>query len=361
MKIKALFLAVLFFFTLSCKKNETSIVEEPETTTFIKGADVGWLPQMEATGYKFYNKDGKEEDCLKILKSYGINAVRLRTFVDPSNNPQSGHCSKDETVAMAVRAKKEGMKVMINFHYSDSWADPAKQVKPKAWVNLNFTDLKKTLFDYTFDVISALKNAGVEPEWVQIGNEITPGLLLPEGDSGKNFPQLVELLNSGYEAVKKASPNSKVILHVDQGNNNARFRWWFDEAKKNNAKYDIIGMSYYPYWLEGKPDYKTNIEDLAFNLNDMVRRYGKEVMVVEVGGEDGQDSSLSAEVNAAKIQNTHDLVAATIQKVKAVPDNKGLGVFYWEPQGARSWSHYALSAWGNDGKPTKIMDAFLEN
>lgn len=360
MKIKFFALAALVFFSFSCKKPIETTVEEPKKNEFIKGADIGWLPQMEATGYKFYNKDGNEEDLLKILKSYGINAIRLRTFVDPSDNPQSGHCSKDETAAIAVRAKKEGMKVMINFHYSDSWADPAKQVKPKAWVGMNFADLKKALHDYTFDVISTIVKAGVEPDWVQVGNEITPGLLLPEGNSNTNFSQLVELLNQGYDAVKKASPNSKVILHVDQGNNNQRFRWWFDNAKKYNAKYDIIGMSYYPYWLEGKPDYTTNIEDLAFNLKDMVHRYGKEVMVVEVGGEDGQDSRLSAEENASKIQNTHDLVAATIQKVREVPDSMGLGVFYWEPQGARSWSHYPLSAWGNDGKPTKIMDAFLE-
>lgn len=359
--MKTLFLVAMMLFAFSCKKEtETQITEKPDIQAFIKGADVGWLPQMEATGYKFYNKAGKEEDCLKILKSYGINAVRLRTFVNPSTNPQSGHCSKDEVTAMAVRAKKEGMKVMINFHYSDSWADPAKQVKPQAWVNLSFEDLKKALYDYTLDVISTLINAGVEPDWVQVGNEITPGLLLPEGDSGRNFPQLAALLNQGYDAVKKASPTSKVILHVDQGNNNARFRWWFDNATQYNVKYDIIGMSYYPYWLEGKPDYTESIEDLAFNLKDMVQRYGKAVMVVEVGGEDGQDGTLSAEKNAAKIQNTHDLVAATIQKVREVPDSMGLGVFYWEPQGARSWSHYALSAWGNDGRPTKIMDAFLE-
>ena len=259
---------------------------------------------------------------------------------------------------MAVRAKKEGMQVMINFHYSDSWADPAKQVKPKAWVNLSFIELKKALYDYTFDVMTALKNAGIQPEWVQVGNEITPGLLLPEGNADTNFSQLVELLNQGYDAVKAVSPNSKVILHVDQGNNNKRFRWWFDNAEKHKARYDIIGMSYYPYWLEGSPDYTLSIDSLGRNLNDMVSRYGKEVMVVEVGGEDGQDSRLTAEQNATKIRNTHDLVAATIQKVREVPDNKGLGVFYWEPQGARSWSRYALSAWSNDGRPTEIMDAF---
>ncbi len=358
---KYLLFSVLSFLlvVVSCKKNP-EITEEPIDTGFVKGADIGWLQQMEATGYQFYTKDGKKEDCLKILKSYGINAVRLRTWVAPSNNPQNGHCSKEETIQMAVRAKKMGLRVMINFHYSDTWADPQKQTKPKAWENLNFEGLKSALYEYTHDVVTSLIKAGVTPEWVQVGNEITPGILLPEGDSGKNFPQLVQLLNQGYDAVKAASPSSKVILHIDQGNNNSRFRWWFDNATKYDAKYDIIGMSYYPHWLTGSPDYSLSINDLGNNMKDMAERYGKEVMVVEVGGEDGQDSYYSVDKNEQKIQNSYNLVVATIQKTKEVPNNKGLGVFYWEPQGARTWSKYALSAWGNDGKPTKVMEAFLK-
>ncbi|NLA64001.1 MAG: arabinogalactan endo-1,4-beta-galactosidase, partial [Bacteroidales bacterium] len=185
----------------------------------------------------------------------------------------------------------------------------------------------------------------ITPEWVQVGNEIPSGMLYPEGHID-NWPQLVELLNMGYDAIKEASPTSQVILHVDQGNNNERFRWWFDNATKYGAKYDIIGMSYYPYWLEGKPDYTENINNLAANLKDMVARYNKDVMVVEVGGEDN------------KPQNTYDMLTAVINRVREVPNNRGLGVFYWEPQGARSWSGYALSAWGSDGKPTKALEAF---
>jgi len=317
----------------------------PSKKSFAKGADISWLPQMEAGGYKFYNDRGVEEDCFKILKERGINSIRLRTWVNPSDNPAIGHCSKEETVAMAVRAKKNGMRVMIDFHYSDSWADPSKQVKPKAWEGLNFEQLKQALYDYTFDVMTALKTAGIAPEWVQVGNETPSGMIYPEG-STDNWPQLVQLINKGYDAIKAVSPASKVILHVDQGNNNGRFRWWFDAAKAHGAKYDIIGMSYYPFWLDGNPDYTLSINDLGNNLNDMAKRYGKEVMVVEVGGED------------TKVQNTYDMLKAVIKKVKEVPENKGLGVFYWEPEGARSWSHYALSAWGEDGKPSKALDAF---
>ncbi len=313
---------------------------------FVKGADIGWLQQMEATGYKFYNDKGKEEDCLKILKDHGINTVRLRTWVNPSNDKASGHNSKAETVAMAVRAQKMGMRVMINFHYSDTWADPGKQKKPAAWEGHPFPTLLKDVYDYTFDVMSDLKKAGVTPEWVQVGNETPGGMIYPEG-STKNWPQLAQLINKGHDAIKAVSPRSKVILHLDQGNNKQRFRTWFDSATVHGAKYDIIGLSYYPWWLEGKPDYTLSINDLGENMNELAARYGKEVMVVEVGGEDTQP------------QNTYDMLVAVIQKTKAVPNGKGLGVIYWEPQGARSWSRYPLSAWGSDGRPTKAMDAFL--
>ncbi len=239
-RIHVILLSVILL--AGCSKEGTS--QNLPISVFAKGTDISWLPQMEATGYKFYSDNGVEEDCFKILKGHGINSIRLRTFVNPSDDKASGHCSKEETVAIAVRAQKWGMKVMINFHYSDTWADPGHQKKPKAW-------------------------------------------------EGHDFPT-------------------------------------------------------YPFWLEGKPDYTLSVDDLGKNLNDMVSRYGKEVMVVEVGGEDN------------KVQNTYDMLIAVLKKVKEVPNGKGLGVFYWEPQGARSWSHYGLCAWGDDGKPTKAMDAFLE-
>jgi arabinogalactan endo-1,4-beta-galactosidase len=336
---------VILIVSVACRNTED--VEEVVHDNFAKGADISWLPQMEASGYIFYNDNGEPEDCFKILKDHGINSVRLRTWVNPSDNPQSGHCSRNETVEMAKRAKSWGMKVMINFHYSDSWADPGKQNKPKDWEGLNFEELKQALYDYTYDVMDELNKEGISPEWVQLGNEIPSGMIHPEGHTD-NWAQLVQLLNKGYDAVKSVSPSSKIILHVDQGNNNERFRWWFDNAEKHGAKYDIIGMSFYPWWLEGKPDYKEIIDDLGNNLSDMANRYNKDVMVVEVGGEDVQPN------------NTYNMLRAVIQKVREVPNNKGLGVFYWEPQGARSWSHYALSAWGEDGRPTKAMDAFLE-
>ena len=327
----------------SCSKSQTTDPTPIITNTFAKGADVGWLSQMEATGYRFYDADGTEKNGLQLLKDRGMNTIRLRVFVNPSNDRINGHCSKDETVAMAVRAKNLGMRIMIDFHYSDTWADPAHQTKPAAWANHTFSTLLTDVYNHTFEVLTALKTAGVTPEWVQVGNEIPGGMLWPEGNY-TNFGQLAQLLNKGYDATKAIDPSIKVIIHIDQGNNNSRFRWFFDNARTNNVKYDVIGLSYYPYWLNS--DYTVTIADLQNNLNDMVTRYNKEVMVVEVGG----DYTL--------VQNTKDMLTATINAVRNVPNQKGLGVIYWEPEGEKTWSGYQLNCWQSNGKPSTALDAF---
>lgn len=338
--ITVFFIAFLF---------NSSVFSEETTTNavFANGGDISWLPEMEKeSNFQFYNDNGVAQDCFQILKDHGINTIRLRTWVNPNMTDwKNGHCSTAETVAMAVRAQKWGMRVMIDFHYSDTWADPSHQVKPAAWVGHDFATLLNDLYNYTYGVMTALNTAGVTPEWVQVGNETSGGMVYPEG-STSNWSQLAQLINKGYDAVKAVSPTTKVILHIDQGNNNSRFRNWFDNAKSYGAKYDVIGMSYYPYWLSGSPDYTLSINNLGANLNDMVTRYGKEVMVVEVGGLD---------TNA---QNTYEMLTAVINKVKVVPNNSGLGVIYWEPEGARSWSGYALSAWGSNGRPTIALNAF---
>lgn len=338
--------AMLSSFTLMDK---STIAKASEVNVnFAKGADVGWLPQMEASGFVLKNDDGNQQDVLEILKEHGIDSIRLRTWVNPSNDPQSGHCSTEETVKMAERAKNMGFKIMIDFHYSDSWADPGQQNTPAAWKNDDLSQMKTHLYDYTYDVMTKLKAVGVAPEWVQVGNEINPGMLLPMG-SLTTPSNLAELINSGYDAVKSVSPGTKVIIHRANGYDNVGFRNLFDKLEANGTKYDIIGVSYYP---EG--DYTSSIDALGNNLNDMASRYGKEIMVVEVGGDCSIDEV-----------NVHNMVVAVENKVLAVPNGKGIGVFYWEPEGAKSWSGYSWSAWNgyngteNDGKPTKALDAFL--
>ncbi|RAR74253.1 glycoside hydrolase family 53 protein [Flavobacterium aciduliphilum] len=344
-------LSILFLglFVISCSHAQSATelpTPSPTPTSFAKGADIGWLSQMEATGYYFYDTDGTQKTCLQLLKDRGINTIRLRVWVNPSSDKINGHCSKAETVAMAVRAKNMGMRIMIDFHYSDSWADPSKQNKPAAWANDSFSQLLNDVYNHTYDVLNDLKTAGVTPEWVQIGNEIPGGMLWPEGNS-TNFSQLAQLLNKGYDATKAINSAIKVVIHLDEGNNNSKFRWFFDLATSNQVKYDVIGMSYYPYWLNS--NYTATINNLATNLNDMVSRYGKEVMVVEVGGDFTQ------------VQNTHDMLAAVLNAVKNVPNNKGLGVIYWEPEGEKSWSGYQLNCWQSNGKPSLALDAFKEN
>ncbi len=342
-------IALLINSCTSAQPSETiTPPETPSNFVFSKGADVSWLPQMEATGYTFYDVDGTLKDGLQLLKDRGINTIRLRVFVNPSNHKTNGHCGTAETLSMAVRAKSMGMRIMIDFHYSDTWADPAHQAKPAAWANHSFVELQNDVYKHTYDVLNALKTAGVTPEWVQVGNEIPSGMLWPEGkiENNQNWNQLAVLLNKGYEATKAINTAIKVVIHVDQGNDNGRFRWFFDNMTTNSVKYDVIGMSYYPYWLGS--NYTTTIVALQNNLKDMVTRYGKEVMVVEVGG----DYTL--------VQNTKDMLVAVINAVKTVPNNKGLGVIYWEPEGEKSWSGYQLNAWQSDGKPSPALDAFKD-
>ncbi|OPJ60207.1 glycosyl hydrolase 53 family protein [Clostridium oryzae] len=351
-KILSLIMSVMMISLLTSIGKTTVVkaseVSAAETSTFAKGADTSWLPQMEASGFVFKNDKGDQEDCLQILKKHGINSIRLRTWVNPSNDRTNGHCSTKETVTMAVRAKQMGFRIMLDFHYSDTWADPSHQDIPEAWKNDTLEQMKTHLYNYTYDVMTKLKDAGVTPEWVQVGNEINSGMLLPMGSTTKP-DNLVQLINSGYDAVKAVSPTSKVILQRANGYENANFRNFFDALKKYGTKYDVIGVSYYP-----SVDYTSTIDELGDNLKDMAARYGKEVMVVEVGADCSEDEV-----------NVHNMLVAVQNKVLAVPDNKGLGVFYWEPEGAKSWSGYSMSAWNgydgkaNDGQPTKALDAFL--
>lgn len=319
---------------------------QPAQAQFVRGADIGWLDQMEVTGYKFYDSTGLQKNCLQILNDKGINTVRLRVWVNPSDNKTNGHCSKNEVVTMALRAKAMGMRVMIDFHYSDSWADPGKQTKPAAWASHSFDQLLTDVYSHTFEVLDTLSKSGVTPAWAQIGNEIAGGMLWPDGRSG-NWPQLSQLLNKGFEAARAVDTSIQVVIHLESGSDNSKSRWFFDNAKTNGVKYDIIGLSYYPYWIGS--DYTFTINSLGNNLNDMASRYGKEVMVVETGGD------------YTKVQNTYDMLVAVIAKVKAVPGNKGLGVIYWEPEGAKNWSGYQLSCWGDNGRPTSAINAFLSN
>jgi arabinogalactan endo-1,4-beta-galactosidase len=323
--------------TTGIKKPDMGDTTKNVTSTLIKGADISWLTQMEASGYKFYNNDGTQQDLIRILKDKGMNAIRLRAWV----NPTDGWCNTDDVVAKAVRAQKLGMKIMIDFHYSDSWADPGKQPKPAAWQSLSFSDLKTVLSTYTISVMNALKAKGITPEWAQVGNETNDGMLWEDGRASKNMAAFAALITTGYDAVKSVSSTTKVIVHLSNGYDNSLFRWMFDGLKANGAKWDIIGMSLYP----STTNWQTYNAQCLANMNDMFTRYGCPVMIVEVG------------MPAAEAATCKAFLTDLLSKVNEVNAKQGLGVFYWEPE-AYNWQSYGLGAFDSSGRPTVALDAF---
>jgi len=322
---------------LSCKKNKEAPAPETVQPFFAKGTDVSWLTQMEASGYKFYNASGTAMDCMQLLQSLGINSIRLRVWV----NPITGWCSNADVVAKAKRAQRLGLRLMIDFHYSDYWADPGKQYKPAAWTSYDFATLKSTVYSYTKSVMDTLKTNGIVPSWVQIGNETNDGMLWPDGRASTNMANFAELVKAGCLALKPINDSIKVIVHISNGYDNSLFRWMFDGLKNNGVNYDIIGMSLYPTASNWQ---SYNAQCLA-NMNDMISRYNKQVMICEVG---------MPVTDASACQS---FLTDLISKTRSISANNGLGVFYWEPE-SYNWQSYTLGAFDNSGKPTVAMNAF---
>jgi arabinogalactan endo-1,4-beta-galactosidase len=312
--------------------------DDKDTSYFAKGADVSWLTEMESNNLFFYNATGTKMECMSLLKSLGMNAIRLRVWV----NPVDGWCNKTDVLMKAKRAKDLDLRLMIDFHYSDSWADPGKQNKPAAWVNLSFNDMCTAVSNHTTDVLTALKNWDITPEWVQVGNETGNGMLWDDGNASTNMAHYATLNNAGYNAVKAVFPDTKVIVHVQNGHKNSTFRWLFDGLKNNGGKWDVIGMSLYPE-VDKWQQYN---DDCIANIKDMISRYSCEVMLCEVGMP--WDEAVTAKSFLS------DLVVRT----KAISNQKSLGVFYWEPQAYNNWKGYTLGAFDNSGKPTVALDAF---
>ncbi|WNS46321.1 glycosyl hydrolase 53 family protein [Paenibacillus sp. MMS20-IR301] len=339
--VKLLILAILVSMTALGQPLKVNASTLPGS--FAKGADVSWLPQLEALGYKFYNEQGAEQDLLQILKDYGIDSIRLRAFVNPSDDPSNGHNSTEELVQLASRVSALGFRVMIDLHYSDSWADPGKQVTPAAWANDNLEQLKVHVSEYTSEVMNALKTAGVTPEWVQIGNEINNGMMHPLG-SYSNTENLVQLIQAGSSAARAVFPATKIIIHRANGADNGVVSFYdgLVAAGLKDTDYDIIGLSYYPESV-----FTSSIDELSANMNTLAAKFGKEVMIVEVGG--------NVSTNA---DNVYNMLVAVQNHSKAVPDGQGTGVFYWAPEGV--YFGYPLSAWNPDGTPSFAMNAFKD-
>lgn len=309
-------------------------------TGFARGADVSWLTQMESEGRKFYTpgSDRQEMECMQLLRDHcGVNSIRLRVWV----NPKDGWNSIDDVVVKARRAEQLGLRTMIDFHFSDTWADPGHQEMPEAWKELSFDNLTKAVGNHVTETLTALKNAGVTPEWVQIGNETTPGMMLPVG-SVDNPVQLTRLNNAGYDAVKAVFPQAKVIVHLDGGNNQWAYDRMFDILENNGGRYDMIGMSLYPYWAEQQGEtggWQKVAADCTANINHLRQKYGKPVMICEIGMPYDQGELCKQLIST--------MMAADVE-----------GIFYWEPQAPNGYNDgYMLGCFDNDA-PTVALDAF---
>jgi arabinogalactan endo-1,4-beta-galactosidase len=330
------FLLAFSYANTNCQKKKSETAPTP--VSFAKGADISWLTEMEAAGRKFYNAAGTEKECISLLKDGGFNAIRLRVWV----NPAGGWNGTNDVVSKALRAKQLGMRLLLNFHYSDTWADPGVQTPPAAWTSYNLANLQQAVFNHTKEVLNALKANGIKPEWVQVGNETNDGMLWPAGKASVNMAAFASLIKSGYEAVKSADDSIQVMVHISNGYDNNLFRWIFDGLKSNGAKWDVIGMSLYP-----EPSNWSSLnEQCLTNMKDMIERYHTPVMVTEVG--------MSWDAAAASGSFLTDIIS----KVQSLPQNKGLGVFYWEPQCYNNWKGYTKGAFDNSGKPTVALDAF---
>jgi arabinogalactan endo-1,4-beta-galactosidase len=312
-----------------------STTPTPTPPVFIGGVDASFLQMIEDAG-GLYHDNGVAKDALTIFRDHGVNYIRLRLW----NAPLIGYNNLAYTLKMARRVKDLGMGLMIDFHYSDTWADPGKQYKPAAWAQLPFDQMVTAVHDYTRDVVKALKSQGTLPEMVQLGNEITNGMLWDDGRVGgsfdSNWPNLAALLVAGAKGVQDSlalGEKVKILLHVDNGGNNATCRWFLDHIVEQNVPFDLIGVSYYPWW-------HGSLADLENNLNDLAQRYQKPVLVVETGypwtlannDYTGNLVNLASQLLPefpATVNGQRDFLLAEKVIIQKVPDGLGWGMVYW--------------------------------
>ena len=308
------------------------LISEPGS--FAKGADVSWVTELEAKGEKFYDAAGQEIELMKLLRDEcGINSIRLRVWV----NPTDGWSNIDDVLVKSRRARELGLRLMIDFHFSDWWADPGKQNIPAAWAGMSIEELKVALASHVNDMLTLLKQYDIEPEWVQIGNETTTGMMWPIGSTatGNNFTQLV---NAGYDAVKAVFPNSLVIVHCDRGNRPSLYNFLYGKLAAEGGRYDMIGMSLYP-----EPgSWQQTVADCLANAEACQKNFGKPVMICEIGYD--VDKPLEAQ---NMLQNMID--GALERGVK--------GVFWWEPESTMENTGYGKGAF-NNGRPTSALNPF---
>lgn len=311
---------------------------------FMIGHDVSSLLCVEDCGGRFFDR-GAEDDALKILKRYGANYVRLRLWNDPFDEKGkpygAGNCDIETVLKLARRAKDLGMKWLLCLHYSDFWADPGKQYPPKAWQGMNADELTQAVYEFTKKTMERCASEGLTPDMVQVGNELTNGLLWPLGRK-PNFDNIFRFVDAGVRAVREASPETIVMIHLDNGGNHPMYLEWFGNYFDRGGDCDVIGLSYYPTW-------HGSMEELRYNMMDIAPRFGKPLILVETSNAFTLESYAEYEKRkerkgaAAKAENQGScpypctpegqagFTQALLEILDAVPENRGAGIFWWEP------------------------------
>jgi arabinogalactan endo-1,4-beta-galactosidase len=316
------------------------------------GADVSFLAKCEQDGVVF-KENGQPKDVLAILREHHYNWVRLRIFHDPAAAPDKLPNDLNYTLALARRAKAMGFRILLDLHYSDSWADPGKQPMPAAWSTLNHKQLVKHVFTYTRDTIAAFAQQGLMPDMVQVGNEITYGMLWPDGKLPDNWDNFADLLKAGIRGVKagtRSGPRPRIMIHIERsGDYNAAVSF-FDNLIAHHVSFDIIGLSYYPYWHGDLPTMRSNLRKLAL-------RYRRPIIVVETAynwtpGRAAGKSQDFPETPDGQLAFLRAVDAA----VRAIPLGLGQGVFWWEP--AAEGGLRDRSFFDNDGNVLPVIAAF---
>ena len=301
----------------------------------IAGADVSFLRQMESRGVVF-NDAGVPKPGLEILKSHGYTWVRLRVMVDPISLPNT----LDYTIASAKDAKAHGFKLLLDFHYSDDWADPAHQWVPRAWAKMSHAELERATFMYTRDTIKSFRKQHVMPDMVQIGNEVSAGMMWPDGRLPWQWENFAELLRAGIHGVDKGRGWSRrplIMIHIDKGGNKEATKWFLDHLAQYHVSYDVLGQSFYPWWHGSLDELKDN---LAFTWNS----YHKDVVVVETAYDwrSGEDFKGKPVPFPQTPEGQRDFLAALDRVVREVPGGKMRGIFWWEPMAGGSIAKRAL-------------------
>jgi arabinogalactan endo-1,4-beta-galactosidase len=296
-------------------------------TLTMLGADVSTLQRSNDLGLPYYNAAGTKQDALDILKADGVNYARLRVW----NNPASGYNNAAKVLAYAKTVKAKGLKLLVDFHYSDTWADPGKQYKPAAWASHNITTLQTDVYNYTYNLCTSLKAEGATPDSVQIGNEINVGMLWDDGKVINNsFANLALLLKAGYNATKACNSSTQVIIHTADADSDANARWFYDGIKAQGVNWDITGLSYYCMW-------HGTLANLYNVITDVKARYAKPVIIAETAfpfTSANADSTANSVTSATceGITTSWAGQATEFSYVQNTARNAGaIGVFYWEP------------------------------